>query len=138
MHAPKPQNIMKCTLSPGIESISGSVKGLNGSRLIFKTYKRPSVNRKSKTETRVYLSHKQTRKTPLSDNEIACREWFSAARTFAANLSDEQARQYYDEWKRSDYLFNGKRYATLKGYIMARFYAERPSNENGTTSVVNQ
>ena len=129
---------MKCTLSPGIESISGSVKGLNGSRLIFKTYKRPSVNRKSKTETRVYLSHKQTRTKPLSDKEIACREWFSAARTFAANLSDEQRKQYHDEWKRSDYLFNGKRYATLRGYIMARFYAERPKTENGTTSVVNQ
>ena len=129
---------MKCTLSPGIESISGSVKGLNGSRLIFKTYKRPSVNRKSKTETRVYLSHKQTRTKPLSDNEIACREWFSAARTYAANLSDEKRKRYHDEWKRSDYLFNGKRYATLRGYIMARFYAERPKTENGTTSVVNQ
>ena len=129
---------MKCTLSPGIESISGSVKGLNGSRLIFKTYKRPSANRPNKTETRVYLSHKQTRTKPLSENEIACQARFSAARTYAANLSDEQAQRYYDEWKRSDYLFNGKRYATLKGYIMARFYAERPSSENGTTSVVNQ
>ena len=129
---------MKCTLMPGIESISGSVKGENGSRLIFKTYKRPSVNRPNKTETRVYLSQKKKRTKPLSENEIACREWFSAARTYAANLSDEQARQYYDEWKRSDYLFNGKRYATLKGYIMARFYAERPKTENGTTSVLNQ
>ena len=129
---------MRCVLVPGIESLSGSVKGKNGSRLIFKTYSRPSVNRKSKTETRCYLSHKQQRTKPLSDKEIACREWFSAARTYAANLSDEQAQRYYDEWKRSDYLFNGKRYATLKGYIMARFYAERPSNENGTTSVVNK
>jgi hypothetical protein len=122
---------MKCTLSPGIESISGSVKGLNGSRLIFKTYKRPSVNRPNKTETRCYLSHKQVRKTPLSDNEIACRARFAEARAFAANLSDEQRQQYHDEWKRSGYLFNGKTYATLKGYIMARFYAENLPTDLG-------
>ena len=131
MHAPKPQNIMKCTLTPGIESLSGSVKGKNGSRLIFKTYSRPSVNRKSKTETRCYLSHKQTRTKPLSDNEIACRARFAEARAFAANLSDEQRQQYHDEWKRSDYLFNGKTYATLKGYIMARFYAENLPTDLG-------
>jgi hypothetical protein len=122
---------MKCTLSPGIESISGSVKGLNGSRLIFKTFRRPSVNRPNKTETRVYLSQKKKRTKPLSDKEIACREWFSAARAFAANLSDEQRQQYHDEWKRSDYLFNGKTYATLKGYIMARFYAENLPTDLG-------
>lgn len=116
---------MKCTLIPGIESISGSVKGANGSRLIFKTYSRPSVNHKRKVETRVYLSHKKMRSTPLSANEIVCRARFAEARTYATNLSDEQRKQYHDEWKRSDYLFNGKRYVTLKGYIMARFYAER-------------
>ena len=123
---------------PGIESISGSIKGANGSRLIFKTYKRPSVNRPNKTETRVYISQKKKRTKPLSENEIVCRTRFAEARAYAANLSDEQARQYYDEWKRSDYLFNGKRYATLKGYIMARYYAEHPKTESGTTSVVNQ
>ena len=71
---------MKCTLMPGIESISGSIKGANGSRLIFKTYKRPSANRKSKTETRVYISHKKKRTKPLSANEIVCRARFAEAR----------------------------------------------------------
>ena len=114
---------MKCTLMPGIESISGSVKGKNGTRLIFKTYKRPSANRVGKTETRVYLSKKQQRTKPLSEIEFACRARFAAAGAYAASLSDEQRKQFHDEWTRSDYLFNGKRYATLKGYIMARFYA---------------
>lgn len=114
---------MKCTLMPGIESISGSVKGKNGTRLIFKTYKRPSVNRNGKPETRVYLSKKQQRTKPLSENEMACRVRFAAAGAYAANLTDEQRKQYYDEWKRSSYFFNGKEYATLKGYIIARFYA---------------
>ena len=114
---------MKCTLMPGIESISGSVKGKNGTLLIFKTYKRPSAIRKGKTETRVYLTKKQPRTKPLSENEIACRVRFAAAGAYVASLSDEQRKQYKEEWMRSDYLFNGKRYATLKGYIMARFYA---------------
>lgn len=129
---------MKCTLIPGIESISGSVKGANGSRLIFKTYKRPSANRKSKTETRVYISHKKKRTKPLSENEIVCRARFAEARAYAANLSDEQRKQYLDEWKGSGCRFNGKRYVTVKGYIMARYYAEHPKTENGTTSVVNK
>lgn len=114
---------MKCTLMPGIESISGSVKGKNGTRLIFKTYKRPSANRVGKTETRVYLSKKQQRTKPLSENEMACRVRFAAAGAYFASLTDKQLKQYFEEWMRSDYLFNGKQYATLKGYIMARFYA---------------
>ena len=123
---------------PGIESISGSVKGVNGSRLIFKTYKRPSVNRKSKTETRCYLSQKKKRTKPLSENEIACRARFAEARAYAANLSDEQRKQFFNEWKRSNLFFNDKWYATLRGYIMARFYAEHPKSQNVTTSVVNK
>lgn len=114
---------MKCTLIPGIESISGSIKGANGSRLIFKTYKRPSANRKSKTETRVYLSHKKTRTKPLSENEIACRVKFAGARAYAAGLTDEQRQQYREDFSNSRFIFNGKKYATLKGYIMARYYA---------------
>ena len=129
---------MKCTLMSGIESISGSIKGENGSRLIFKTFRRPSVNRPNKTETRCYISQKKERTKPLSANEIACRARFAEARAFATNLSDEQRQQYREEYVRSKFLFNGKRYATLKGYIMARFYAEHPKTENGTTSVQNK
>ena len=114
---------------PGIESISGSIKGANGSRIIFKTYSRPSVNRKGKTETRVYISHKQTRKKPLSEREHETRHKFTLAAEYYRNLSNEQRQNYREDYVRSNFLFNGKRYTTLKGYIMARYYAEHLSND---------
>ena len=114
---------MKCTLMPGIKSISGSMKQKNGSRIVFKTFSKPSVNRGSKTETRVYLMPRQERKTPLSENEIAARKRFLEATTYFKNLSEEQRMAYYKLWKSANYCYNSKEYATLRGYIIARFYA---------------
>ena len=119
---------MKCTLSAGIESISGSMKGKNGKKLTFKTYNRLQADGTYKKETRVYLKPKIQRSTPLSENEIAARKRFSEAATYFKNLSDEQRKQYFDEWVRSNLFFNGKWYATLRGYIMARFYANDLAN----------
>ena len=88
---------MKCTLMPGIKSISGSKKQKNGTRIVFKTFSKPSVNRSSETETRVYLMRRQERSTPLSENEIAARNRFSEAATYFKNLSEEQTQcGFYD------------------------------------------
>lgn len=114
---------MKCTLMPGIQSISGSMKNKNGSRIVFKTFSKPSVNRGSKPETRVYLMRPQERSTPLSENEIAARKRFLEATTYFKNLSEEQRMAYYKPWKSANYTFNGKKYSTLRGYVIARFYA---------------
>ena len=114
---------MKCTLMPGIKSISGSMKQKNGTRIVFKTFSRPSAKRSSETETRVYLMRQKERSTPLSANEIAARKRFTEAATYFRNLSDEQKMAYYRAWKSADYCFNGKKYVTLRGYIIARFYA---------------
>ena len=114
---------MRVTLPAGIESISGSMKQKNGSRIVFKTFSKPSVNRSSETETRVYLMRRQERSTPLSENEIAARKRFSEAATFFKNLSEEQKMAYYEPWKSANYCYNGKKYVTLRGYVIARFYA---------------
>lgn len=115
---------MKCTLMPGIESISGSMKQKNGSRIVFKTFSKPSVNRGSKPETRVYLMQRHERKTPLSKNEIAARNRFGEAATYFKNLSEEQKMAYYKPWKSANYCYKGKKYVTLRGYVIARFYAK--------------
>ena len=119
---------MKCVLSAGIESISGSMKQKNGSRIVFKTFSKPSVNRGSKPETRVYLMRRQERSTPLSENEIAARNRFSEAATYYKNLSEEQRMAYYKPWKSANYCYNGKKYNTLRGYVIARFYANDIAN----------
>ena len=114
---------MKCTLMPGIESISGSMKGKNGKKLTFKTYNRLQADGTYKPETRVYLMRRQERSTPLSENEIAARNRFSEAATYFKNLSEGQKMTYHKLWKNANYCYNGKKYATLRGYVIARFYA---------------
>ena len=114
---------MKCTFMPGIKSISGSMKQKNGTRVIFKTFSRPSSKRSSETETRVYVMRQKERSTPLSENEKAARKRFTEAATYFRNLTDEQKMAYYKPWKSANYCFNGKKYVTLRGYVIARFYA---------------
>ncbi len=108
---------------PGIESISGSMKQKNGSRIVFKTFSKPSVNRGDKPETRVYLMRRQERSTPLSGNEIAARNRFAEAATYFKNLTEEQRMAYYKPWESANYCYKGKKYVTLRGYIMARYFA---------------
>ena len=120
---------MKVTLAAGIESMSGK----NGN-MVFRTYKRPD----GKTETRAYALPKKgwnarqkrttygyTRSTKPSENELAARSRFSQISLRISNLTEEQRTRYAQEWQISKYKFNGKSYATLRGYIMARLYAEQ-------------
>jgi len=113
---------MKCTLAKGIDNISGKVGGV-----LYKTFKR----RDGKKETRVYLlpkrkdgSYGYERKKPASKNEIAARSTFAAVRLRVANLTEKERHEYALQMHRDKNKFNGKLYATLNGYIMARFYAE--------------
>ena len=115
--------IMRVTLPAGFESISGSMKEKNGTRIVFKTFNKPSANRTTQSETRVYIMRQHERKTPLSKNEIAARNRFAEAATYFKNLTEEQRTAYYKPWKSANYCYNGKKYATLRGYVIARFYA---------------
>ena len=117
---------MKVTLAPGIESISGSQKLKNGVRVVYKTFRKPSAKRPGgKPMTRAYFVHESSyqRSTPISEKEIAARAKFREATVYVNNLSDEQMQTFHDEWKRSKYMFNGKKYGTLRGYVIARFFA---------------
>ena len=118
---------MKCTLRPDIESMSGKC-----GNMLFKTYNRPN----GKKETRAYFlpvksispTGKKTygykRNTALSDKEKAARTRFKRFSEIVAKLSFEEKRRYSNEWRAAKYKFNGKKYVTLRGYIMARLYAE--------------
>ena len=117
---------MKVTLPPGIESISGSMKSKNGVRIVYKTYTKPSIKRPGgKPETRAYFVPESSyqRTTPISEKEIANRSKFRDASMYWLNLSDKLKKSYYDEWKRSKFMFNGKKYKTLRGYVIARYFA---------------
>ena len=82
---------------------------------------------------RIYARRLKERTTPLSDNEIAARQRFKEASEFVAKLSNEQKSAFADQFKISKGRFNGKQYNSLRGYIVARYYAEyrQSAEQNG-------
>ena len=58
-----------------------------------------------------------------SENELNARKRFAEAAAFWRSLSDAQKQDYHDEWRRGNHSFRGKKYGTLRGYVIARFYA---------------
>lgn len=113
---------MKCTLNPNIASISGRIRDLE-----FRTFKRPG----RKPETRVYILPKRpdgtygyVRHKPYSDKELAVRTMFTKAATAFATMPENERKQYHDEWVKANYKFNGKKYNTFRGYVIARLIAD--------------
>ena len=103
----------KCSIKNGvIASISGRLGDL-----LYKTYRKPDGT----TVTRSYLYRKHERSTPLSPNEVRARIAFANAAAYFRNLNPEQLQSYREQYTKARFTFNGKRYATLRGYITARF-----------------
>ena len=121
---------MKCILNPKFDSISGK-----SGNILFKTFHRAD----GKTETRAYLLPKNRetgkygykRKAAVTQGEMESRGRFKRVTEIYTSLSDETKQQYSREWKKAKYKFNGKKYCTLRGYIIARLYADM---KNGSLS----
>jgi len=116
---------MKCTLSAGIENISGTMKGKDGKNLTFRTYTRLQADGTYKKETRVYMFTKHERTKPFSESEQRQHELFARFAEYWKSMPEETKKTYHENWKRAEYHYNGKKYATLRGYVMARFMAEQ-------------
>ena len=110
---------MKVTLPRGIASISGTFcRARDGRKLVAKTFRRADGT----TETRMYWMAPQQRSTPVTEQETSNRSRFAQAALFFRQLSDEDKQRYAQEMKKHNYRFDGKDYASLRGYVMARFY----------------
>lgn len=59
----------------------------------------------------------------ISDKELGIRKRFSDAVRFYKACSPEILELYGKEWRSTNHKYRGKKYATLRGYIVARFYA---------------
>ena len=116
---------MKVEFFSGIASASGTFRKLkNGDRIIVTTRKAPTS---SKLRTHMYFRSADSykRKSPVSENELAARSRFATISEKIKNLSPEERMSYQEQWATAKYMFGGKKYATLRGYIMARLYAEQ-------------
>ena len=107
---------------PGIKSISGAMNVANGRQMVFKTFQRKAADGTTKTETRLYMMDRKERKTPLSENEMKARLRFKQATDYFNELNEWQRAEYHHQWRADKYCYFGKKYATLRGYIIARFY----------------
>ena len=113
---------MKCTLMPGIKSISGAMNIANGLQMVFKTFKRKAADGTTKTETRLYMMDRKKRTKPLSKEEQKARLRFKQATDYFKALDEWQRAEYHHQWRADKYCYNGKKYAMLRGYIIARFF----------------
>ena len=113
-------------------------KFLNGNALVSGTLKREvyyvdGVKHIKRLEARVTKSGKQkiyirydvpSNRKPSSNMTMAMSRFTMASGIFK-NMPHEEKMRYHKEWKAAKYKFNGKEYATLRGYIIARLYAEK-------------
>lgn len=111
---------MKVTLTAGIKSLSGSVKQKNGSRIIFKTFTKPSANRKSDKETRMYIMPPHKRTSPVSEKELRQRARFAKAADLVASMPEDEKKRIAEEWRQNKYKYNGKEYKSFRGFLLAK------------------
>ena len=71
---------------------------------------------------RMYFRDYKPRTAPPSDNELKARSLFAQATQFFRNLTEEQKEAYHKQWVKNRYKLDGKKYVTLRGYVVALFY----------------
>ena len=112
-------------------------KFLNGNALVSGTLKREvyyvdGVKHIRRLEARVTKSGKQKiyirldvpSKRKPSSNMTMARSRFTMASRIVNNMPQDEKMKYAKEMKAAKFKFNGKEYNTLRGYIIARLYAE--------------
>lgn len=105
-----------------MKGVSGTLRSIT---LNDGTKRKVIVTCSKSGKQRMYLRDYKPRTSKVSENERKARARFATIAEQIKNLSDEQKKDYQQQWRKNKYMFNGKKYATLRGYIMARLYAEQ-------------
>ena len=63
------------------------------------------------------------RSSAPTEKELKARKRFAEAAEYWRNLSDSQKQHFHAEWKKAGYKYKFKKYGTLRGYVIARFFA---------------
>lgn len=86
------------------------------------TKRRTIVTCSKSGKQRLYIRDYKPRTAKVTKKEQAARSKFAQAAEFYCNLTEEQKEAYSQQWRKNKYKLNGKKYATLRGYIVASFY----------------
>ena len=102
-----------------MEGVSGTLRTI---KFPDGTKRKVIVTCSKSGKQRLYLRDYKTRTAPVTDKELKARGKFAEAAQFYRNLTDEQKEAYSQQWRKNKYRLNGKKYGTLRGYIVALFY----------------
>lgn len=101
------------------------MKGVSGTLKTIKyddgTKRKIIVTCSKSGKQRMYIRDYKPRTAKVTDKERKHRELFAAAAEFYSNLTEEQKAYFQDQWKLNKYFFGGKKYATLRGYVVASY-----------------
>ena len=113
----------KCNFLGGLNGVSGTlckkVTYDHGKKVVTRV-----VASVRGGKQRIYIREQKERTTKIKPREIEVRNMFSKAQAEITAMSDERKKKYKIQWEENNYSFNGKLYKTLRGYMMARLYAE--------------
>ena len=123
-----PQNpiiMADCKFLSGNALVSGTLKRevyyVDGVKHIRRLEARVTRSGKQK----IYIRHDTPSCRKPSSNMTMAMSRFTMASRIVNNMPQDEKMQYHKEWKAAKFKFNGKEYATLRGYIIARLYAEK-------------
>ena len=115
---------MKIELMPGIASMSGTLcKAKDGSRIVFATRKAATTNQ-NKVRAYFRTADSYKRRTPPSENELKTRGLFANASARMKAMSQDEIEKYRELWRFQLREWRGKKYATLRGFILAHIFDE--------------
>ena len=105
----------------GIESMSGTMDCGNGQRM---TITHRKSDKPGEGHARIWRKGDYKRKTEVGESELARRRIFALAnKKIAKDMKDPSLVQMYQEdYKIAKGIFNGKKYATLRGFAFAQMY----------------
>ena len=116
----------RISLIPGLEDITGTI-----SKNVWYDQKGKHVRKtvickscSGKRYLRFYDSDANKRRTPVTEGELKRRQIFAWANKKASDIMKypPERQRYADKFKQDKGLFNGKKYATLRGYITGIYY----------------
>ncbi len=113
----------KCNFLGGLNGVSGTlckkVTYDKGKKIVTRV-----VASVRGGKQRIYIREQKERTTKIKPREIEIRNMFAKAQAEITAMSDERKKEYKIQWVENNCYFNGKLYKSLRGYIMARLYAE--------------
>ena len=71
---------------------------------------------------RIYIREDKQRRKPISVNELKARSKFTAAAKYFNSLTPEQIADYLHQFDKDRHMIGAKKYTSLRGYVIARFY----------------